>query len=356
MRLSAAGAIGLAVLAAVRPARAAGEPGEPIVLQWAAPPGCPSEEGVRAEIERVLGGPPDPASPRYLRAEARVARAGDGFHVHLLTDLGGVLGERELDGRTCLAVAHAAALIVALTFDPEALARRSEGVTPPPAATSAAPAPPAPLAAVAPEPTVPPAPPSPSLPLPPEDRRPRRVAPALAADSPPPLRPGFAVGPIGAVAVGALPGVGAGVGGRAGVLVGRFRAEVSATYWPAQTATLTDRPTAGGNFRLIAGDGSACYAVLRAPLELSPCAGLEVGSMEATGFGVRTKESGSALWIAPLAAAAVGLPVGQHFAVRLDLAVLVPVERPPFVLTAAGTVYTAGLVVGRATLGLELRF
>jgi hypothetical protein len=359
MRRPGAGAIGLAVLAVSAPGFSAGEPGEPIVLQWAAPPGCPSERDVHAEIERVLGGPPDPASRRYLRAEARVSRAGsDTFHVHLVTDLGGVLGERDLDGRTCAAVANAAALIVALTFDPEALAHRAEA-----AEAAAAPAPSSPRdppAGAVPVPTAPPSPAEDRSP-PPTTATPTRPA---AAPSPPPAgaerapqpRPRFAAGAIGAVSIGALPRVGVGVGGRAGVLVGRFRADVSASYWPSQTATLANRPTAGGAFRLIAGDASACYAVLRAPLELSPCAGLELGSMAATGFGVRSDGSGSALWIAPVAEAAATLPVGQHFAARLDLGVLFPVERPPFVLSAAGTVYTAGAVVGRATLGLELRF
>jgi hypothetical protein len=80
---------------------------------------------VRAEIERALGGPPDPATRRYLRAEAHVKQVGAGFHLHLVTDLGGAVGERDLDGPTCAAVARAAAVIVALTFDPEAVARRA---------------------------------------------------------------------------------------------------------------------------------------------------------------------------------------------------------------------------------------
>jgi hypothetical protein len=57
-----------------------------------------------------------------------------------------------------------------------------------------------------------------------------------------------------------------------------------------------------------------------------------------------------------MAAAAAALPFGKRFAARLDLAVLVPAERHPFVLTGVGTVYTAGPVVGRAALGLEIRF
>jgi hypothetical protein len=339
----------LALLAAPSVA-AAGDP-EPIVLAWTSLAGCPGEGDVRVEIERVLGGPPDPATRRYLRAEAKVTRAGAGFHVHLVTDLGGVTGERDLDGPTCAAVANATALIVALTFDPEALSRRSEAAKPPPP-----PAPPAP------PPTPPPSPLEPSLlppPLPdaspPPTPLPPPVAPAPVAP-PERSRPVFALGVVGAASLGALPGVGAGLGGRLGVLVGRFRADLSASYWPEHTATLTARPTAGGKIQLVAGDATACWALLRAPLEVSPCLGLELGSMSATGFGVKANSDGSALWVAPALEASAALPIGRHFAARLDVGLLVPALRPPFVLQGAGTVYTAGPVVGRATLGLEARF
>ncbi len=342
----------LAALLATGTALSAGGAEEPISLAWTALPGCPGDREVRAEIERVLGGPPDPASARYLRAEARVSRAGAGFHVHIVTDLGGVIGERDLDGPTCGAVANAAALIVALTFDPEALTRHAD-------ATAAAPHPPPPSP---PAPTSPPAAaPAPSiLPLPLPDAAVSTTAPPAGspptAEGAPPRRPVFAVGVIGEASVGALPKVDGAIGGRVGVLVGRLRADVSASYWPEQPASLASRPTAGGKIELVAGDGSACWALLRAPVELSPCLGLEVGSMSAVGFGVRSNGSGSALWIAPLAEAAAALPFGRRFAARIDLGVLVPAERPPFVLQGVGTVYTAGPVVGRATVGLEVRF
>jgi hypothetical protein len=161
---------------------------------------------------------------------------------------------------------------------------------------------------------------------------------------------------LGSASIGALPEIGGGLGVRVSVLAGRFRADVSASYWPDRTATLPGRPTTGGRLHLVAEDASACWAILRAPLEISPCLGLELGSMGATGFGVRRNGSGAAPWIAPVAEAAVALPVGQRFAARLDLGVLVPAERPPFVLAAAGTVYVTGAVVGRANLGLEVRF
>jgi hypothetical protein len=150
--------------------------------------------------------------------------------------------------------------------------------------------------------------------------------------------------------------VGAGVGGLLGIRVGRFRVDLSVSYWPDKTALLATEPTVGGRFRLVAGDASACYAVLRAPVELAPCLGLEVGRMTGTGVDVQSSGSGSTPWVAPLAAVLAALPVGERFAARLDLGVLVPVERPPFVLSGERTVYTAGPVAGRATLGIEVRF
>jgi hypothetical protein len=354
MRRPPRGLIGLAALAAAlagaAPARAAGDPEGPITLAWSAVASCPDAGEVRAEIDRVLGGPPSPESRRYLRAQATVSSsARGGFHVHLVTDLGGVPGERDFDGPTCAAVARATALIVALTFDPDALTRHAEAPPLPP------PPPPPPPAPPAPPPRVPPYVPDPTLlPEPLPDTGPL-LPPALPDGA---RRVLFAAGVVGSVSLGDVPKVGAAIGGRLGILVDRFRVDLSLSYWPDQTATLATLPAAGGHVHLLAGAASGCWAALRAPVELSPCLGVEVGSMGATGFGVSAPGSGSALWVAPLAQAAAALPFAGRFAARLDLAALVPVLRPPFVLTGTGPapVYTAGPVVGRATLGLEARF
>ena len=132
--------------------------------------------------------------------------------------------------------------------------------------------------------------------------------------------------------------------------------DLSASYWPHRTATLAARPTTGGELRLVAGDARACYAFPIQRLELGPCAGLELGRMSADGFGVRHPGSGSALWIAPLIGATAALSLLPRLALRLDLAALAPVERPPFVLESVGDVFGASRVVGRASLGVEGRF
>jgi hypothetical protein len=340
---------------------AADEPAGPIVLRWAAPAGCPTEGEVRAEVDRVLGGPPAATSPRHLRAEAVVTRAGtEGFRIHLFTDMGGSLGEREFGGPTCRAVAKAAAVIVAITFDPDAIARQGPGGTAakrPPPSPADSPATPIP----APEPPPPPSPVPAVLPLARQVDAPVPV-PAPAPTQGAPTRPRFLIGAMTALSLGALPGVGVGFGGRAGLLVGRFQADLSAAYWPARVADLSARPGVGGDFRLVAGDARACFAVLVSPIELGPCAGLEVGSMSASGFGVRSPGSGSALWIAPLVEATAALPIvrfgggGAFFAVRLDVGVLAPIERPPFVLENVGPVFGASAAVGRVALGAEVHF
>jgi len=338
----------LATVATSRSSRA-DDPSAPIAITWDALPSCPSKDEVQYEIERVLGGPPNPESRRYLRAEARVSRFGSGFHLHLITDLGGAVGERDLDGPTCGAVARAAALIVALTFDPDAVARQARAV-----ARGSSPAPPAPPSAA-------PASPPPPLPeraavIPPAPLRPPTPPPRAEEPAAKP-RPPFVLGLTGAIGVGALPEVGGAFGGRVGVILGRVRVDLGGSFWPEKTATLAAHPSEGGRVRLATGEATGCYALLRnRALELSPCLGLELGSMAASSFGAESNGSGSALWVAPLAEVEAAVPIGRYVAAWLGLAAIVPALRPPFVFDPSGTVFTAGPVVGRATVGLELRF
>jgi hypothetical protein len=357
------GAVGLAVLclAGAAPAAAASA-AAPIELRWTAPAGCPSEREVSNEIERLLGGPPDPSSPRHLRVEAAVSLAREGgLRVHLTTDMGGSIGERDLDAPSCAALAKAVALIVAFTFDPEAVAKRSptrsEALPPPSplAPTPAAPPPSAPSVAsptaslLAPRPPAPARPPARSAPPPLPPPRPGAV-------SSPSVRPTFLLGAAAALSGGALPSLGLGAGGGVGLLLGRFRADVSAAYWPDRRSSLATRPTAGGDVGLVSVDARACYAALLAPIELAPCAGFEAGSMEASGFGVKSPRSGAALWIAPLAEASAAVPLDRRFALRLDLGALAPLRRPTFVLERVGSVHRASALVGRAVLAVEARF
>src|SRR6185503_3640454 len=77
----------------------------------------------------------DSAQRKRLTATARVERTpSSGYRVRLTTELGGTTGERVLDAPTCPALADAAALVIALTFDPDVVAAR-RSAEPAPAAS-----------------------------------------------------------------------------------------------------------------------------------------------------------------------------------------------------------------------------
>src|SRR3954469_15281520 len=90
---------------------------EPVTLKWDAPTACGSAEEVEARIRRLLG--PTRVSTS-LRAEATITpnEAGD-WHLKLLIYAGDLVGERNLDGKSCddLAGAAAVALTLLLTSD-----------------------------------------------------------------------------------------------------------------------------------------------------------------------------------------------------------------------------------------------
>ncbi|MEJ7732636.1 MAG: hypothetical protein WKG00_25965 [Polyangiaceae bacterium] len=133
---------------------------DPIELRWSAPSACPDAAGVRAEMDRLLGGKPSAASGKRLRASAEVfASEAGGWRLKLHTESDGAAGERSLRDDSCTALADTAALILAMAFDPEAVAAQAEraraagaapGTQPPggPAApTAGEPPPPGPAAA-----------------------------------------------------------------------------------------------------------------------------------------------------------------------------------------------------------------
>ena len=75
-----------------------------------------------AEAQRLLGGAPDPTGRKRLVADARVTRTKEGsYRVRLETTMAGTAGERTLEAPSCKALADAAALVLALTFDPKAV-------------------------------------------------------------------------------------------------------------------------------------------------------------------------------------------------------------------------------------------
>jgi hypothetical protein len=367
-------AAALAVLCAA-PCASAAE-GPRVTLRWSVPPSCPDVSRVTREVDRLLGdGSPRPAAP--LDVSVTVTRsAGGEFEVHLETQGDDGVRTREIRGTSCEVVADTTALLIALIIDPDAMSR------PPPEAPSPLPAPTPEPRAPSPPPSLPPlslpapslpAPSLPSLSLPAPSPAP--PAPSLPAPSPPaPLPPARDLPPderpvhIGRPSIrilawtladaGSLPGISFAVGGKAAAVIGAFRFELGAGVWLDRRTTVAQQPSAGGDVGLVAGSAGACWSFLpRGKLELGPCLSFELGRLHADGFGGTTQGSGSALWSA--------LQGGGLFAwspvswlagvVRLDAAV--PFARPTFVIEGlAAPVFRPSPVVGRATVGAEVRF
>jgi hypothetical protein len=309
----------LAILAGITfvPALADAERGA-VALTWSAPAACPSQGNVISEVQRILGGPTEHA----VTARADVVQLGPlSWQVHLVTDVDGVGGERSLDSDSCASLASATALILAWTIDPE----RARAARPPP-----------------PPPPIPPSPP------PAESPKASRVGPrvqiVLAAE---------AAGDLGTLPSAALAAQFA-----VGVLVGRLRFEVSGADWLPQDVT---RGGEGSHLHLYEVAGRGCFRWMFSRVEVGPCLGGGLAYMSSDGFNESQPFQNWATWGLVRADVLAAWRIAGPFAVRTSLGLGVPLARPSiYINEPQGSqivdLYDVPAVVGRATLGLEVRF
>lgn len=297
-------------VAAATPDEAPQAPPE-LTLTWRAPAECPNAGDVEAQFARLLGGVHRPPTTKHLDATATVQRTpGDTWTIRLATMLDGVPGQRTLEGDSCWTVASAAALILALTIDPNAAAE-----APPPA-----------VAPVASEPSS--SPPSAALAT-------TRVLPAVPAAAPRVFARTFA-----GLTVALLPQAALTLGVAAGLHLARWRAELSALGTEQRQQTTVDRPGAGGDFRLLAAAARACWDV-RSSGRVVPrlCAGGEMERIAARGFGVASPGSGSATIGAAVVDGVIAWRIARHFELALDLSLAGRPYHPTFRLGNVGDVF-----------------
>lgn len=339
------------------------ESAEPITLRWTAPEGCPEGEAVRARVDRLLGGKPAPTD-RPLSADAQIqALQGDRMRLTLTLLRGGGQTVRSMEAASCASLADAAALVIALTYDPAAVAAADPSGIPetPPAPTSSGSASAAPTTTAAPDPSLTvvrievPIPTA----LPTGSARATADPPRIEAPRP------FSWGPFASFAldVGALPAPAPGI---VAGLFGRFREyELALAFigFPYSSRTIASS-SAGVTMSLYGGALRACRDVAPwdttfAKLAASACVGFEMGEMRGSGFGVRNPGSGGALWMAPSGGAALAWRPAPWFVLRLDAALNIALDPRPFVFVLAGERSVAHVpepVALRAGLGAGLRF
>jgi len=322
MRLSLGSLLLLLVTLLARAAAAE----EPVALELAAlnwlrldgAESCPSGAEVTQAIEQRLGHATlVPKEQANLVIEVRLAaRPEGGFRVEITLARGdAVVGRRELDSDepSCQGVAETAALVIALTIDPEA----SLEPLPIPTAPARAPQKPAPAPRLAVS----------------ERPAPDRPVPA----SKPSWQADLELG--GAIATGTVPNVAAGLllRGRALPPALPFAIELEAAYFPAQQVEA--QPGKGADFRTFYLGAGLCSRATRARrLGASLCAGGQIGAIAGQGYGFDVTPRFRTLTLALAARGAFWLRVLPRLALVLGPTIAIPLKRDYFETeTAAGS-------------------
>jgi hypothetical protein len=282
-------------------ARVRAQQADLIDLEWTAPPECPRLVEVQARIRKLAGSLKPSATP--LRAEATVTRNDDGgLHLRLAIHAGKLVGERNIDGKSCRDLASATAVnLVLLLNSPVPLAQNDLAWhTAPNAETphdgsshddsvhndaahnsdaggDSANKP----SAAADSPTIPPKPAS----VAPE----AQPTPAHAehSESGPPRRWHVLLQlPLFALGIGPLRVPEPGIAAAGGVSFDRWRILAKGTAWfPRQASVTANFQQYGGDIDRATGTLQVCRALVSSPLEIAPCALVSLEHVSARGTG-----------------------------------------------------------------------
>ena len=317
------------------------------------------------ETARLLG-QGDTAKP--LHARGVVVQRGSGYVLQLATQLDGSQGFRRLQATHCAELTQPAALVLALSIDPNVLTRQNQAGPPgqatPPVTSAVGSLPPT-------EPTAAPLPPPPAAAPPPAPKAPeptRAASPSnnaardarLDAPRAPGSRESRTKSPLharagagGAIDAGTLPAPA--LGGTVALAGGYDRLELEARSALFATQTKAVVGSAAGDLSLTSGAVSACYRALDIA-RLSACASGEAGRLSGEGVGVSDPGSG-AVWLwTGLVGARASQDIGEGLALWLRVDAAIAVNRPRFVLENVGAVHQRSRIGGRGALGAEVRF
>ncbi|HEY6560638.1 MAG TPA: hypothetical protein VI072_25340 [Polyangiaceae bacterium] len=346
-------ALGSAGVASAAPLEREASPRAVIDLE--VPAGCPGEQDIAVELERLLAGSETPTEPLAVRL--RIRRSGARYQLSLETRIDGEPLRRELEATTCQDLKKPAALVLALAIDPEATSRvleqeRAASIEPSPYAersyerdTAA------PKAAAQQRVQL-----RTSAPSEPASDTPVRVDKPL---SPSPSRAGALAFHAAASAlfdVGALPSASVGPALAGGAAFRSWRFELRGFFLPPREATLEGEQDKGGDIKLAAGGLGVCYLPLHSRLELGGCVGAELGRISGTGRGVSEPKSGGATWLAAQARAFCGYRLSPNLAVVAAPELIRRIGDSGFEIAGLGVVHRPSSFGARFSAGAEIRF
>ncbi|MCY1064481.1 hypothetical protein OV090_06900 [Nannocystis sp. RBIL2] len=362
-------------------------------VRWEAPPGCPDEASVKAQIAALLARAPartGQAPQVNLRVEAL---PGGRWRLDATITSREGQGRRSLEGDRCEALAEAAALLTAIAAAPEL--QQAAGPLPEeapgssvqeapggPAANQAAPggpasqdAPKGPAAgaevpgsqAAVPEPA--PGSPAeapetgwppgaegelePELPGAGTGRETRSGAPApIRPRNPPKATLGLGAG-IGA---GALPGVSALLRAAVGLRGRHWSVALTQSFWLPRDLPAAGDPDVGGRMWLAATGVQGCGIVGKGRVEAPLCAGVAAGVLRGRGIGdLAASYRATSAWAAATVGPSLHVRVAPRVALTLGAELLVMLTRVRFEVAQAGEVCCSAPVGATGTLGVEVR-
>jgi len=322
----------LPVLLAAR--RALGE-APPLDLTWNAPPGCPSAADVRRQFEQLAKVPADRAPP-HLVAEAVVEQNAERWHLRLRIVRDGLAGEREVEAASCVSLARAAALELALA---------AGGSFAPDAETPAEPATPA-------NPPVKPER-SDANAAPPEADRTRAVASAKPA---PVVRPLSWWATLDArYSSGPLPGKAFGTAAGVDTRYRSWLASARVVAWPG----VHEEPVPGlhATFAGVGGSLSICFVGGSSQaFMLAGCAGLQASALRGSSSGGSVSDSAVASWYAALPAIRAKIRLVGDLSIDLGFESAISLTRPRFVvLGLTPPVYVVPQFAPSLSVGLSIQ-
>ncbi len=308
----------------------------PLELAWEAPEGCPDSAVVRRRIERALSGPL--TVPNTALARGKIEKADDGrFHLTMTVSTRDVEDARTIDAASCVPLAEAFAVVVALAIDPT---KDADGPEERVAMETPLHAPAAPSAAA------------------------RPVVDQATRESPAPrsapasrLAPHVAFGLGGSVAWGALPEVSPGLVASVAVRIGRFRVGALETLSMRQNARFGG--DAGASLDMVEVGAFGAYMVPFGVFAVGPSANIEATYVRARGFGIQTPSTGSAMWPTGVLGARMEARVARWLGLFTRGDLLFPIDAPRLAVATPSEVvrvHYPPTVSPRLSLGAEVVF
>lgn len=320
-----------------------------IALVWDADPArCPDADDVIDDALAAVGQAPPPGLA--IAAHGEIRPDGDALALVLTVRSPHGEGTRRVVAPQCRSLGRIAALVIALTIDPNA------AMPPEPPE----PEPPEPEPTPAPEPTPTPAP-TPE-PTPPELVRSDAPVVTTTRD-----RSRSRTAPLhGSVVIGA--GIGAFALPRPtaafelGVAIAgaRWRAELAADYWAPSAQASARNETIGGSFQLAGATARGCWVPRWRTLEVPLCGVVHASAMLGRGTGALVSSDGAA---SPFVAMGAGPTLawrprrsGGRVALLLRVEGMGSLTRPAFQTQPSGVVFQARGGALLALGGVEVRF